>query len=185
MMRVFEFSRKRLLNIKRLLIVGDLHGDYSALKDIIYFFDPAEDGMIFLGDYADRGEFGIEVIETVRSLLMNYPNKVVALKGNHEDYTSQGRPTFFPCNLIEEVRIKRGSWQKYFVNSLKPFFKKLYLSAILPGEILFVHGGISSKIEDYNDLKNPSRDIEKDILWSDPFEGCGEYPNRRGIGIEF
>ena len=48
-----------------------------------------------------------------------------------------------------------------------------------------MHGGISSKINDYNDLKNPSIEIEKDILWSDPFEGYGEYPNRRGIGVEF
>lgn len=184
-MTVFEFDRKWLLNIKRLLIVGDLHGDYPALKDILNFFNPTEDCMIFLGDYADRGKFGIEVIDTVRSLLMNYPNKVLALKGNHEDYTNLGYPTFSPCDLIGEVKIKRGCWQRYFLNCLKPFFGKLYLSAIIPGEIIFMHGGISSKINDYNDLKNPSIGIEKDILWSDPFEGYGEYPNRRGIGVEF
>ena len=184
-MTLFEFDKEWLLNIKRLLIVGDLHGDYFALKGILNFFNPTRDGIIFLGDYADRGELGIEVIDNVRSLLMKYPNSVVALKGNHEDYTSQGYPTFSPCDLIGEVKIKRGTWQRYFFNCLKPFFGKLYLSAILPGEILFVHGGISSKIEDYNDLKNPSIDIEKDILWSDPFDGYGEYPNRRGIGVEF
>jgi hypothetical protein len=185
MMTLFELDKKWLLNIKRLLIVGDLHGDYFTLKDILYFFNPIQDGIIFLGDYADRGEYGIEVIDTIRYLLMKYPNRIVALKGNHEDYTSQGYPTFSPYDLIGEVKIKRGSWSRYFSNCLKPFFEKLFLTALIPGEILFVHGGISSKIKDINDLKKPSIDVEKDILWSDPFDGYGEYPNRRGIGVEF
>ena len=79
MMTYFELDRKWLSNIKRLLIVGDLHGDYFALKDILYFFNPTQDGIIFLGDYADRGEYGIEVIETVRSLLIKYPNSIVIM----------------------------------------------------------------------------------------------------------
>jgi protein phosphatase len=32
----------------------------------------------------------------------------------------------------------------------------------------------------------PSKELQQDILWSDPFDGCGERCNmRRGIGMEF
>jgi hypothetical protein len=61
----------------------------------------------------------------------------------------------------------------------------LYLAAIIPGEVLFVHGGISSKIKDRKSLENPTPDIELDILWSDPADENGEQFNNRGAGVEF
>lgn len=147
--------------------------------------DPAKDGIIFLGDYADRGEFGIEVIDAVNSLMRSYPKNVLSLKGNHEDYTELGEPTFYPCTLIDEAERKKGDWKNYFLSKFKPFMGNLYLATIVPDETLFVHGGVSGKIKSLNDLKHPTKDIEKDVLWSDPFEGYGEHPNRRGAGVEF
>ena len=55
----------------------------------------------------------------------------------------------------------------------------------MPGENLFVHGGVSNKIISIESLKKTSKEIETDILWSDPFEGKGERPNSRGAGIFF
>jgi len=63
--------------------------------------------------------------------------------------------------------------------------EKLYLTVIIPNIALFVHGGVSSKIKDVKDLRCPSREIEEDILWSDPFKGIGEHFNMRGAGVEF
>ena len=48
----------------------------------------------FIGDYADRGDEGVEVIERIFHLLRMYPDRVIALKGNHEVYTDQGQPRF-------------------------------------------------------------------------------------------
>jgi predicted phosphodiesterase len=42
--------------IKRLIVAGDIHGDFSSLRKIKEIFNPNEDLIIFLGDYADRGE---------------------------------------------------------------------------------------------------------------------------------
>jgi len=56
----------------------------------------------------------------------------------------------------------------------------------VPGETLFVHGGISSKIRSLRDLEHPTREIERDVLWADPFEEQGEHPNpERRTRVEF
>jgi serine/threonine-protein phosphatase PP1 catalytic subunit len=168
------------------LVVGDLHGDYASLRTLLNIFNPNKDGLLFLGDYADRGKSGVEVIETVDVLTKKHPKNVFPLKGNHEDYSEAGSPKFYPCHLTEEANEKMGDWQSYFENKLEPFIKSLHLCVVVPDEALFVHGGISSKIERLNDLEHPAPDVEADVLWSDPFEGNGEYPNlNRGVGVMF
>ncbi len=183
--RLFRFEEKQLCSLRKLVVVGDVHGDCNTLPSVLKIADPAKDGMIFLGDYADRGECGVEVIDNVRSLRNSHPKNVLLLKGNHEDYTESGKPRFHPCTLIDEAVGKKGNWQSYFVNEFKPFANSLCLAAIIPDEMLFVHGGVSSRITSLNDLRHPQREIEEDVLWSDPVEGSGEYPNSRGAGVEF
>ena len=112
-------------------MVGDLHGDYPTLLRLLKICNPAKDCLIFLGDYADRGSFGVEVIETVSCLALEYPKNVFLLKGNHEDYTNRGIPTFFPSNLREEVESKRGPWENYFQNIIKLFLSQLVLAVVL------------------------------------------------------
>jgi predicted phosphodiesterase len=169
--------------IERLIVVGDIHGDFSSLKRIIEIFNPKEDSIIFLGDYADRGEKSVEVIEGVKSLMEKYGKRVIALKGNHEDYSNQGEPRFSPCTLIQEVEKKIGNWNSYFKNFKKDFLDKLYIAAEIPNYALFVHAGVSRKIESRENLISPSKEVEEDLIWSDPFDEKGEYPNPRGAGI--
>jgi len=185
--KLCELAEKQLLRFRKIAVFGDLHGDLAALQFGLDKVDPAKDGIIFLGDYADRGPSGIEVIDSINTLRRNHPRNVFALKGNHEDYTETGTPSFWPRGLIDEAREKRRDWHDYFNGTFKPFVDSLCIAVNVPGETLFVHGGISSKIKSAEDLKHPTRDIERDILWSDPFEGCGEYPNweRGGAGVEF
>ena len=179
-MRMYELSP----NTKKIFVVGDLHGDFNSYEKILNEWKKEKDStIVFLGDYADRGEQGVEVIESLEKL--SKQKEVVALKGNHEDYYEFGDPRFFPCNLITEVKAKRGNWDSYFKQFLQPFFQSLYLSAMLLGKILFVHGGISSKIKNIDSLKHPDGEIEEDILWSDPSHIQKETPNRRGAGVEF
>lgn len=183
--QLFTFGETQLRTIRVVRVVGDLHGDYEALKALLKIADPTRDAILFLGDYADRGDLGVEVIEAVNSLMKSYPDNVIALKGNHEDYSELGSPTFSPCDLIEEVTRKRGDWHTYFLRTFKPFLEQLYLAAIIMDEIIFVHGGVSSKLLRLEDLQHPTEELEKDILWSDPFEGHGERPNPRWVGVEF
>jgi len=87
MSKLVVIDEQQLKTFRSLAIIGDLHCDYDALKFARKIVDPTKDGIIFLGDYADRGLSGIEVIDTVDSLIKEYPPNVFALKGNHEDYT--------------------------------------------------------------------------------------------------
>jgi predicted phosphodiesterase len=170
---------------ERLIVVGDMHGDLDSFNKVKKIFSPDGDILIFLGDYADRGPNSVEVVEGVRELIRSYPERVIPLKGNHEDYTAEGRPIFTPCTLIREVERKKGSWSLYFKELKKNFLDGLYISAIIPEKILFVHGGISSKLNNEEDLVNPDRLVVEDILWNDPFETKGEYGNPRGAGVLF
>jgi predicted MPP superfamily phosphohydrolase len=115
-----ELNKKRLSTLRRLLVVGDLHGDYPSLHAVLNRFDPNQDVLVFLGDYADRGSSGVEVIETVDALAKKHPENVFPLKGNHEEYSDNGIPKFYPCNLIEEVNQKNRTLGKLFHKQVEP-----------------------------------------------------------------
>ena len=182
---IYQLNEK-IKGLTRILVVGDLHGDFDSLCSLTDIFHPIHDFLLFLGDYADRGPAGVEVLQSVEDLARKYPQKVLLLKGNHEDFTGTGKPKFFPCHLCKEVEKKKGKWKEYFQTNFKNFLDLLHLTAIINDEILFVHGGISSKIKTVNDLRYPSPAIKTDLIWSDPFEGIGEFcNNKRGSGVKF
>ena len=182
---LFILNSTILRTFHRIIVVGDLHGDFPSFKRVEAIFNPASDLLLFLGDYGDRGSKSIQVINGVNNLLDHYPEQVIALLGNHEDYSESGKPNFSPCTLIDEVVSHQGSWELYFREVLSPFLRQLYLSAMIPHHVLFVHGGISRQITEKKDLIEPSQDVVEDILWSDPANLNGEYPNHRGAGVEF
>lgn len=167
----------------RIIVFGDIHGNLDVLRAGLDRADD-DDLVIFLGDYADRGDEGVEVIETIDKLLDDESHRFLALKGNHEDYLPDGSPTFMPADLPRETTEKRGNWRTYFPRFTN-FVDKLHLSAILPGYALFVHGGITAGIDGKEDLMEPATNIRQALLWSDPSGTDGERPNRRGIGTEF
>jgi hypothetical protein len=170
---------------ERVAIVGDVHGDYETLSTFLEIIDFSKDLLVFLGDYADRGVHGVEVISKVSQLRKEHPENVVALMGNHEDYTENGHPEFSPCTLIDEAEKKWGNWNRFFSDVFKPFVDSLPLAALIPGNALLVHGGVSSQITGIEALQHPSPCQKRDILWSDPFDGEGEHPSIRGAGVEF
>jgi hypothetical protein len=183
--RLFEYDPTTFSQDDKFFVIGDIHGDFDVLESALKRIDLEKDRVLFLGDYADRGPNGVEVIEKVNELITGHQN-IKALKGNHEDYDVEGEPKFNPCDLPSEVLEKRGLWSSYYKRSFQPFVEKLYLSAILPGSFLFVHGGISSRIDGIESLRRPSYAVEEDVLWSDPSDS-EEYegPNERGAGVAF
>lgn len=71
----------------RTFAIGDIHGDYEALVRMMDQLPPldAEDTLVFVGDYIDRGPRSADVIAYLRALPERTPAKVVLLRGNHED----------------------------------------------------------------------------------------------------
>jgi len=72
----------------RTIAIGDLHGD---LQQLLRLFErlpalEAQDTLVFLGDYTDRGPDSRGCVEFVsRELPQRTPANIVALAGNHED----------------------------------------------------------------------------------------------------
>jgi serine/threonine protein phosphatase 1 len=71
----------------RTFAIGDIHGDLAALETLFRRLPPlsADDTIVFLGDYVDRGPDSKGVVAYVRTLANALPARVVALRGNHED----------------------------------------------------------------------------------------------------
>ncbi len=77
---------------------GDIHGsihslirDLEKLKSLGYLDNnfkivKKNSYIIFLGDYIDRGIYGVEVMYTLARLKIANPHHVIIIRGNHEDY---------------------------------------------------------------------------------------------------
>lgn len=79
-------SEPNLLQFEEpLVMVGDIHGQ---LYDLIHLLekagDPASTNYVFMGDYVDRGIFGVECVILLIAIKLNYPETFSMLRGNHE-----------------------------------------------------------------------------------------------------
>jgi serine/threonine protein phosphatase 1 len=72
----------------RTIAIGDVHGDLAQLLRLFERLPAldAQDTLVFLGDYTDRGPDSRGCVEFVsRDLPGRTPARIVALAGNHED----------------------------------------------------------------------------------------------------
>ena len=66
----------------RTIAIGDIHGCADELEQLLQLIQPtADDTLVFLGDYIDRGPDSQRVINTVIGLRETC--EVVTLVGNH------------------------------------------------------------------------------------------------------
>lgn len=72
--------------MNRYFVVGDVHGCYDKLVNLLNFWDKKEEKLIFLGDLIDRGKQSLEVLALVRRLVNEFG--AIALRGNHEELLS-------------------------------------------------------------------------------------------------
>ena len=63
-------------------IIGDIHGCYDELRRMIKIIEPsAEDRLILIGDYIDRGRQNYEMLAFIDSK----PDNISLIRGNHEE----------------------------------------------------------------------------------------------------
>lgn len=69
--------------------IGDIHGNLDALEDLLAQVVPelnANDTLVFLGDYIDRGPDSRGCVERIVRLKAEADFTVVGLLGNHEQW---------------------------------------------------------------------------------------------------
>ena len=71
---------------ERLFAIGDIHGCADELRHLLDALPlGADDTIVFVGDYIDRGHDSRGVIEHLLAWRTQTPARAVFLKGNHED----------------------------------------------------------------------------------------------------
>lgn len=173
------------------VIVGDIHGQYYDLLHIMEVGGDAETtgyglgltrSYLFLGDYVDRGQFGVEVLLLLYALKAHHPKSVILLRGNHESR-----------QMTQHFNFQRECLKKFDLEIYNLFIDSFYclpLACVVNKQFLAIHGGISPDLKSVPLPSTHSLMILKnlteckrflsadfsgtfmrngsDILWSDP-----------------
>lgn len=73
-----------MILVSNILIVSDIHGHFKQFEELLTYWNQ-EDTLVILGDLIDRGPDSLKVIEKVIELKQIYEDKVIFVKGNHEE----------------------------------------------------------------------------------------------------
>jgi protein phosphatase len=170
-----------------LYVIGDVHGNVVDLLRILKVVGiPPKSRLLFLGDYVDRGEYSVEVVTLLFSLVVLHPTHVFLLRGNHE-YSEVNRTYGFMHEVLNQYD------NRSLFDEMNEVFSWLPVAAIINEGIFCVHGGMSEHIRSLRELRQIRRPIfdcdfqpVADLVWSDPDSHSDTpRPNGRGLGIQF
>lgn len=67
--------------------ISDIHGCDKLLREALTKIDlcDAQNKIVFLGDYIDRGPDSCQVLQRLYQLQKSYPEQISVLRGNHEE----------------------------------------------------------------------------------------------------
>lgn len=173
-------------NTGRLLAIGDVHGHLSALDHVLALANPgADDVVVFLGDYIDRGPRSSGVIERVRQVSELVPT--VTLRGNHEQYMldartdreqfkqwfANGGRTTVASYGVDPDHAWRNEWYRYIPDAHWDFLERTQLFFETP-HCIFVHGGLEHHLP-------PEAQSPKTLLWTRLTEISPHFTGKRVI----
>lgn len=167
-------------------VCGDIHGQFF---DVLELFRKGGEipstNYIFIGDFVDRGYNSVETFEYLLCLKVRYPENLTLLRGNHES-----RQITTVYGFYDEIVRKYGNanpW-KYFTD----VFDYLPIGAIIEGQVLCIHGGLSPDIKTIDQIRTIDRKVEIphegafcDLMWSDPEDIETWAISTRGAGWLF
>ena len=139
----------------KIFAIGDIHGSIDRLQDLMQKIpiDFANDTLLFIGDYIDRGPGSVEVVEYLMDLKKRVP-EIILLKGNHEDMLEKyldGTDRFTYLlnggqNTLDSYLSKTRRSDSFPIPAEHiDFFKSLRLY-YETGAYIFVHAGLRPKI---------------------------------------
>ncbi len=191
----------------RTFAIGDIHGDLAALKRVLIKLPKpdADDTIVLLGDYVDRGPESRQVIEFIRTMLPKaFPSKLVVLRGNHEDgwlrVASGGWPEFIiptPNGCLATMRSYTGKLHFEGDVPTKEEFGIMQTAGFMPEDVvawmqslpffyedahaIYVHAGLMRENENGRWL-HPSETFPKEtLLWIRTMDFFENYRGKRVV----
>lgn len=168
----------------RLHVVGDLHGQYDDLVQVLEICGPPMPGQnlfLFNGDFVDRGEQSTEVMLGLLAMLLAYPGCVYLNRGNHES-RAMNRHYGFEREVLSKCSVEA-------FEEFQKLFQSLPLATLVNNSVLVTHGGLPSAdgvvLRDIAalDRAQEPRGLMQDLLWSDPTDQDGRHRSPRGGGL--
>lgn len=167
-------------------ICGDIHGQFY---DLLELFQKGGDfpgtNYIFIGDFVDRGYNSVETFELLMCYKIKYPSHITLLRGNHES-----RQITLVYGFFDEIIRKYGNSNPW--SFCIEVFDLLPIGAVVEGEVLCVHGGLSPEIRTLDQIRTIDRNVEIphegpfcDLMWSDPDNIPSWAMSGRGAGWLF
>jgi hypothetical protein len=183
-----------------LWIIGDLHGDLLALEAALAQIrkhagtDGTPARIVFLGDFCDDEGLGLEVLVRVFELIVEAPELVCVIAGNHDEalsydgrrFSSTVSPAdfadFLNANLAHEWIVRAG---KLSVRLTAHAPRALFF----PDGLLVAHGGfplldLHAALEQTGDWNDPG--CLSDFVWARIHpKARRKMPNRFSHGSQF
>ena len=167
-------------------ICGDIHGQFYDLLELFRKGGELPDtSYIFIGDFVDRGFNSVETFELLLCLKLKYPTRMTLLRGNHES-----RQITLVYGFFDEIMRKYGNSNAW--SFCIEVFDLLPIGAVVDGEVLCVHGGLSPEIRTLDQIRTIERNVEIphegpfcDLMWSDPDHIPTWVMSGRGAGWLF
>ncbi len=190
-------------------VFGDIHGNMDELhffNEVIWakgvHLTPGK--FIFLGDYVDRGIYGLECVAYLLAMKVRSPTKVYLLRGNHELRDVNSWNDFYgeKCLISQCLRRFGPDRGMEIWEAVNQVFDRLPLAAIIDEDIFCIHGGIPRPVDGMNQVDlimqvppvaaiTPPYPYEHPVLtlvahqclWSDPVKTDDEiYMDGAGFG---
>ena len=124
-------------------IIGDLHGRRAQLRALLELIprDPERDTLVLLGDFVDRGDEIVGTVADVLALQTAQPERVVCLRGNHEqmllDFVDNGELLWLHAAVGSEATVQQYTGQTLRIRTEQDFAAlRETFAAALPAEHL-------------------------------------------------
>jgi hypothetical protein len=180
-------------------IIGDLHGDLLALEASLALIrrESTDEGglrIVFLGDLFDDEGFGLEVLLRVFELIVEGPERICVITGNHDEALSfdgvRFAATVSPSDFSDFLNANLAhEWIERAGKLAVRFFTRAPRALFFPDGLLMSHGGfpladLHTKLAETADWNDPA--CLADFVWTRAHPTARrKLPNRYSRGSQF